>query len=344
MQTYEVTNSNPYNIKKVFTQASKAQENTLQNDTKNSLNSLESTHTIHIPPHIDYIIFLDSDDYLHLTCIQSCLETNADNKAQLIYYDDTLVFEDIEKPTQPDCTWQEAWGITKATFLTTSVWLEKTIQRKANYFGVTRGVVIDFNFLQSIKLRFLNGIYHEDILFGVLLFMQAKNILILPEKYYYYRLRAGSTCNHNNAVVKIPPYLERFLPYFNSNTKLVSKYNFASSWALITLHTLEFLQNFENKELVQSFEQAFMPYYAKQFLLLFDCKADPLNLRPKLSILLPYLKNTRLSFYQKVLVFCPLLRPITSRIHRFYLWQKDLEREFRRWRKGRKARLGKAAK
>ncbi|RDU53313.1 hypothetical protein CQA49_01155 [Helicobacter sp. MIT 00-7814] len=337
LQTYEVIDSNPYHIKKVYTQA---------NNTINSQDfqtNIESTKTTQSQP-IDYIIFLDSDDYLDHACIQSCIESNINNQAQIIFYEDAYIFDGIEKQTL--YTWQETCGFKKATFITPSIWLDKTIQTKADYFGVTRGVVIDFNFLQTIKLKFLNGIYHEDILFGVILFMQAKNILILPNKYYYYRLRAGSICNYGSIAVKIPFYLEKILPYFNGSTKLVSQYNLASSWALIALHTLEFLQNFADKELAQSFEKAFMPFYAKQFLLLFECRADPLNLRPKFPLLLPYLENTPLSFYERILAFHPLLRPIAVKIHHFYLWQKDLERRFRWWRKGRKVKckLGKAAK
>ena len=57
-------------------------------------------------------------------------------------------------------------------------------ERKINAFWWAWEGLIDFRFLCEIRLKFIEGIIHEDHHFGALLFAQSRAIHILPQKLY----------------------------------------------------------------------------------------------------------------------------------------------------------------
>ncbi|WP_104694819.1 glycosyltransferase family A protein, partial [Helicobacter equorum] len=356
LQTYEVRDSNPYRIKEIFMQTSKTQEllasqtqdiytnesavlvtsktqeNALQNSIKNSLNSLESTHITYIPPHIDYVIFLDSDDYWEKKCIEECVRgfmkcKERGESVEVVCFDYMSFFDD-GSPCEAS-TWDDAYGFTQETLITPKEWMQRT----RYIFSLAWRALMDFKYLHSIKLEFLNGVIWEDTNFGTKLFAQATGMLMLRRKLYHYRVRVTSISGPKS---HISPYLEVYLPYFNNNKTQLRIYNSASSWILLALDLLEFLENFHNIEIANGIKEKILPCYIKEALSIYRTAADPLNLRPKFSLLLPYLKNTNSTLRQRIIAFYPLLRPIVVKIHLFYLWQKEVGRKFWRWRKGRK--------
>ncbi|EGP7860780.1 hypothetical protein I0O09_001581, partial [Campylobacter jejuni] len=103
--------------------------------------------------------------------------------------------------------------------------------------------MIDFNFLKSIQLKFLDGIIHEDNLFGALLFFQLNNIYILPNKMYIYRMRPNSIMNHDKKNTKsdIAQYVLDLYDGINCDIKEIKSYLKTYSCSMIAIKLIEFL-------------------------------------------------------------------------------------------------------
>nr|WP_066387967.1 glycosyltransferase [Helicobacter himalayensis] len=310
----------------------------MQNDTKNSLNSLnslESTHTIHISPHIDYIIFLDSDDYWEKECVEECVRGFArceerGESVEIVWFEFSCL---RNGRVSTDSDWMRLYG-TEEKILIPQEWIQKT-----RYFWLSWSALIDFKFLKSIGLRFLNGVLHEDGNFGIMLFMQAQRILRFPKTLYYYRIREQSIMNPTPT--QIPPaYLQELYFSFKKGGEDFNAYNRARSFFYLTLQITEFFDSLPQNDLTKMAKQNFLPTYIEQCFSVFNFYNDPLNLRGEFYKLLPYMKriefaHIELSFLQKTYVH-PFLGTFSTKLRVAYLWQRDLERRFRRWRKGRK--------
>ncbi len=74
--------NNPYNIYKAY-KSSQAFNN-------------EKDLTNFTYPNIDYIIFLDSDDYWELNCIEECVPRM--DGVEVVWFDHYFYYDDIEQP------------------------------------------------------------------------------------------------------------------------------------------------------------------------------------------------------------------------------------------------------
>lgn len=130
-------------------------------------------------PSIEYLQFVDSDDFIELDCIEQCakrmkgveilwfgVQSNAEIKK--LYYSELECMSYLKEQV-----------ITRDDFLRR---IEIT-QKKEFYFAWSG--MIDFKFLLEIKLKFIDGIIHEDNAFGMLLFLHSKAIYIFPRKLYH---------------------------------------------------------------------------------------------------------------------------------------------------------------
>ncbi|MFG5142603.1 glycosyltransferase family 2 protein, partial [Campylobacter lari] len=109
--------------------------------------------------------------------------------------------------------------------------------------------MINFNHINDKKLKFKDGIFSEDHLFGILLFSQAKNIYIYPKIFYYYRIRANSSTNQDKIIIKdnILPHFRNILDAFNGDAFLAKEYFRYSSWVLIALELINFISSYQDK-------------------------------------------------------------------------------------------------
>ncbi|EAI3822669.1 hypothetical protein YN80_07920 [Campylobacter coli] len=109
--------------------------------------------------------------------------------------------------------------------------------------------MINFAFLKNIKLKFINGIIHEDIPFGMLLFNHAKYIYVLNGKIYIYRIRDNSTCDYNDAnnIKWLPNYLKDIYIYFNYDIKKAKEYHRIYSEVKSVQQILHFTKNNKKK-------------------------------------------------------------------------------------------------
>lgn len=127
---------------------------------------------------IEYIEFLDSDDYLESDCIEVSIRYTQQYQLDLVctginqvsseykkIFSDHGLFDDLKK---------------------NQIYEGKNIIReiKKNYFHAVCNILIDFNYLRNIKLYFINNIIYEDHHFGSILFLKAKRVMILDNYFY----------------------------------------------------------------------------------------------------------------------------------------------------------------
>ncbi|EII0700154.1 glycosyltransferase family 2 protein [Campylobacter lari] len=142
-------------------------------------------------PIIDYIIFLDSDDYWELNCIEECVP-RMDGVDVLWFKEKILNETNLDINTQ---TIFEKYYL--KNIITNTEWIE--IQsKKDNFFQFVCFGMINFALLKKIKLSFKDNIIGEDRVFGILLFLQCNKIYMLDLELYFYRIRENSTCNYTN--------------------------------------------------------------------------------------------------------------------------------------------------
>ena len=71
--------------------------------------------------------------------------------------------------------------------------LSTLYKQKAVLFTYTWQGAIARNFLEQYNIRFCEGIFHEDILFGLECFSYAQKVFISPKRFYDYRQSLLST-------------------------------------------------------------------------------------------------------------------------------------------------------
>lgn len=138
----------------------------------------------------DYVYFMDSDDILHPDTFSQCVTLCEKNNLDFCFFDAEAIYPDgsihpVEKYDRTDVTNEntvykgdevlkiqlDAWR------LCTAPW--------PNF--------IRHSFFKEAKMDFYRGIIHEDELFTVRLYMRAKRVMSIHQRYYQYRERIDST-------------------------------------------------------------------------------------------------------------------------------------------------------
>ena len=274
---YDIVNENPYNVYKIY--ANKEDTNSLnENDKEIKDKSLQ-------PEKIDYIIFLDSDDYWRLDCIDRCMEYS--DGVDIVWFD-FLAFYDEDRKKTWNKTLQEYFNFEKSMYLTGTEWLDYYVDKKFNNFYFAWSGLIDFNFLKDIGLYYLDGVIHEDHNFGCLLFLQSENIYVLKDKLYLYRIRQNSitTAGSNTP---IPYYAKHIYDAFAKNNK-ARQYHKKSSMFLSFLEFVDFLDKNPNPN-DTAIRKHFLPFYANYCESLITFRTDPLNIIPKMGAIVEFLPD-----------------------------------------------------
>lgn len=161
-----------------------------------------------------YIYFLDSDDYLKPYALNTLYELAESNGADVIYFDTEVLCEEeylwdkirnyrAHHKYQYPGIWRgdELFRLMKKrNDLDTAVW--RQFWRKSA--------------LESIGVRFFEGIYHEDNLFSIQAMLSVKRAMCLNQCLHVYRYREGSitskqvTAKHFWSMCKVYSELLRF--------------------------------------------------------------------------------------------------------------------------------------
>ena len=280
LQSYNIANENPYNVYKIYA-----------NDKLNNISFTaddeqvkEINKSLH-PEQIDYIIFLDSDDYWRSDCIESCIKHS--DGVDIVWFDFLPFYEEDRNKTW-EKTLQEYFNFKESMHLSGREWLDYFVSKGFNNFYFAWSGLIDFKFLKDIELYFLNGVIHEDHNFGSLLFLQSESIYVLKDKLYLYRIRPNSITTAS-ANTPVPHYAKHIYDAFTNKEK-AKQYHKRSSMFLMLQEFVEFLDKKPNP-LDVTIRKRFLPYYAWYCESLITFTKDPLNIIPKMGILLEFLPD-----------------------------------------------------
>ncbi|ENI2064559.1 glycosyltransferase [Campylobacter coli] len=230
-------------------------------------------------PIIDYIIFLDSDDYWELNCIEECVPRM--DGVDVVWFD----FEMFIDETKIKKEWSRlrSFQFLKEIIITPKEWLEQSIATKQNEFAFAWGGMVNFTFLKNIKLKFIDGIIFEDVTFGTILFAQSKNIYIFPKVVYNYRIRQNSimqSLKNSN----LSEYLSYMREYFISDSEVKSYHVVISK--IITIEKLcAFITSFHNIEVSYLMRIAFFNYLRQWSLEIFNLSKDSMDFFDQVVIL-----------------------------------------------------------
>ena len=221
---------------------------------------------------IDYLIFLDSDDYLALDCVETCVEKI--KGVDIVWFN----LEPIVESGQSNFVGEmDVYGYDSERILSREQWMADT--KRLEFFWWAWQGMIDFKFLQKIGLKFIDAM-HEDHHFGTLLFWQASKICVLPKRFYKYRIRSDSIINVNTkSGVAQSSHLYPLFLAFERDKATMSKYNKYASLFINFLEMEKFSQNLSDKD---EFEKMFFPWLLHEARELFLIKKDPWNLKPEL--------------------------------------------------------------
>ncbi|EFP3376984.1 glycosyltransferase family 2 protein [Campylobacter jejuni] len=265
LNVFKIIGDNPQNIYKIY-----KYKNALASD------KLEISK-------IDYIIFLDSDNYWELNCIEECVVRM--QNVDVLWFDHACIYDDgIEDKGQK--TRMNVFNFTQECTITPRDYAKQAIKVGSRDISFSWGGMIDFSFLKQLKLKFINKIINEDIHFGMVLFASADSIYILPKRLYLCRLRANSISNHDKKVTKanVSEYFKDLYEFFGENAKEAKNYLKAASRMITALELIEFFKDQKNEN-SQAIKEAFLPFYVKKALMIKKFKKDPLNLKEKLPII-----------------------------------------------------------
>ncbi|ELP9120242.1 glycosyltransferase family 2 protein [Campylobacter lari] len=271
LNVFKIVGNNPQNIYKIY-----KYKNALVND------KLEI-------PKIDYIIFLDSDNYWELNCIEECV-TRMQN-VDVLWFDHACIYDEgIEDKGQK--TRMNVFNFTQECTITPRDYAKQAIKVGSRDISFSWGGMIDFSFLKQLKLKFINKIINEDIHFGMVLFSCTNNIYILPKRLYLCRLRANSISNHDKKVTKanVSEYFKDLYEFFGENAKEAKSYLKAASRMITALELIEFFKD-QKSENALAIKETFLPFYVKKAFMIKKFKKDPLNLKEKLPIIKPFIQT-----------------------------------------------------
>ncbi|EAK0446069.1 glycosyltransferase family 2 protein [Campylobacter lari] len=238
-------------------------------------------------PIIDYIIFLDSDDYWELNCIEECVPRM--DGVEVVWFDETKYYE-ISCKNQSQSSRLKDINIKQEKKITSLEWLRHLSRSKMKDFSFACSGMINFNHIKDKKLKFKDGVFAEDHLFGILLFSQAKNIYIYPKIFYYYRIRANSLTNQDKKITKdnILPYFKDIFIAFEENATLAKEYFKCASWVQTSLELVQFIENYHDKKISSLLKDTILYFYIKNAFKIKKFDKDPLYAKEKLQLLKPY--------------------------------------------------------
>ncbi|MCV3398425.1 glycosyltransferase family 2 protein [Campylobacter lari] len=238
-------------------------------------------------PIIDYIIFLDSDDYWELNCIEECVPRM--DGVDVVWFDEAKYYE-ISCKNQSQSSRLKDINIKQEKKITSLEWLRHLARSKMKDFSFACSGMINFNHINDKKLKFKDHIFAEDHLFGILLFVQAKNIYIYPKIFYYYRIRANSLTNQDKKITKdnILPYFKDIFVAFEENATLAKEYFKYASWVQTSLELVRFIENYHDKKISSLLKDTILYFYIKNAFKVEKFDKDPLYIKEKLQLLKPY--------------------------------------------------------
>lgn len=136
----------------------------------------------------EYILFLDSDDYLAPDTVGALLDILKGKELDLLLFAGYEVYYDGEKIVEKKPFGYSIDDISGQSGLE----MFCRLQQNGEYSSCVVLQCAKRSFLNANHIRFYPGILHEDHLYTFYVFMHARKCGVISNKYYCYRQRAGS--------------------------------------------------------------------------------------------------------------------------------------------------------
>ncbi|TLE01769.1 glycosyltransferase [Helicobacter japonicus] len=225
-----------------------------------------------------YIVFIDADDRLDSKALEyyaKCFKN--DNSLDIIYTEFNLISDEGHSLGH-----QKFWFdmSTLAEQIKSGDELLSTLyKQKAVLFTYTWQGAIARNFLEQYNIRFCEGIFHQDILFGLECFSYAQKVFISPKRFYDYRQSLLSTTRGGGDMNKLLKSAKSYaitanqiVPLSENVKKYVSNETYAFYYRCIRtllkrimriLNTLPWSE--DKADIIQSIKPlyAYAPYHTK---------------------------------------------------------------------------------
>ncbi|MFY4714027.1 glycosyltransferase family A protein, partial [Campylobacter jejuni] len=189
-------------------------------------------------PDIDYIIFLDSDDYWELNCIEECVPRM--DGVEVVWFDYNKIYEKDCLEKKDEWTWFNCYNMgIKKDIIISDEWLDKYCNIQT--FAFVWSGMIAFNYLSNQKIKFLDYIFHQDVYFGFMVFFKSNKISLLNKKIINYRIRSNATTLRQGKIgeqIILPKYLDFLSKFYNKNED-AKKYYSLFSWSKMVEKAIE---------------------------------------------------------------------------------------------------------
>lgn len=141
----------------------------------------------------EYIIFVDSDDYIDNRAIEEMYDTAIKRNLDLLFCDAKIIREYKETQTTSLRRFRKAVYTDESG----AVLFHHMVQHQ-DMFGNVWGVLYRTAFLKENQLRFIKGILHEDVPFIFKATILSRKAGCVNNTYYYYVERNNSTMRSDN--------------------------------------------------------------------------------------------------------------------------------------------------
>ncbi|RDU74342.1 hypothetical protein CQA57_02360 [Helicobacter anseris] len=264
---------------------------------------------------VDYIHFLDSDDWLELSCIEECVNSALASQADIIWHN-FFIFSEENGKIEGICQ-----GLFE-NFCNEKSYTPLEVFSKLGGKSFSWAWCGMYRFYGSAKnLRFVEGVESEDVPFGMMLFSLARQVFILDKGLAFYRIRPNSISQHtlhqSGFVPKWPAHMTDIVKAFDCNPCDVRYYSFAYSACVMCIEIDKFVKSIplelelRNKLFEMIGHRAFFAFGSITF------AKDPRNCRKMLEALQEYKKYA--SFGSKVAYHFPRIYKILKAIKNKFL-------------------------
>lgn len=194
-----------------------------------------------------YIYFLDSDDMIRPQAMECLYQAAEKDGTDIVFFDSLMIFE------------HGGTSAAENMFAANHVYPE--IMQGAEFLELMRRnndirepVWLQFwnrRFLERIRLRYYEGIFHEDLLFTYESLMEAKRVKCINKQLHFYRIRKQAITNIKVSEKHIAGLLKTYTEIFSLwNLKYKGKEDLASEQYLIRIQWKinQYLDQFMDKE------------------------------------------------------------------------------------------------
>lgn len=185
----------------------------------------------------DYILFVDSDDYISTTAVEMLYKKAIDNSADVVVYDyieGDYGYNKCQYQTMPNYKNEYGNKIFNA---------ESLPDDSYKYFAVTAwSKLYKKELIEEFKIKFYKGLCYEDVPFWSEIFINAKKMVYLPVPLYFYNQGRSDTIMKKNdkRCFDVIPIFEKVISIFE-NSQFWNKYK--DTVMLVTMMNL--LKKFE---------------------------------------------------------------------------------------------------